>query len=600
MDYRKKIKIKLVVIALILSIFAPLLTFRAFAVSTTFDMSAPSTNVKRGDTVVVTVKTKNVSDVQGGFNGFSGTLGYDTSTLTRDKSESKITGWNLVYNAAKNTFLGNDPTGMDFKKTDLDVFTITFKVLDNAPLGETTVKLSKLAVSDSNYANVALGDSTIKLTIGEASKPTPPPEKSDNSNLGSLTTDQGAFKPGFDKNKTDYTIDLPEGSTEITIGGASEDGKAKVSGTGKHNLKEGSNEIVITVTAEDGTKKDYKVTVNVPKAGNPNPNPNPDPEPEPTPEPTPDPGKDDGIVYPENNNSGQGPINITVEGGSSSNNYIVDVQGLGGNLDKPFSKDTFHYTIHVGSEVTKLSPIIVLEDENASYEMIGGDNLQFGLNKVIVRVTAKDGSIKEYFFDVYRSDQVNNTLLSNLQVGGYAFNPGFREDVNYYTLTVGSDVSSLGVSASPKFGGSNVNIVGHDKIAYGVNYIKVSVTGNQTMNTYMVEVIRENEPAKLNLVPWIMTAILSMLVIVLLIVLYFNKKMRQVQYTNTPPVVYSSAPVVAPVSNQHLQNSGINDIINQPGVDGLTREYHFYRNVNENGQTVRKKFKVIEDIDEGV
>src|SRR5690554_1397007 len=149
--YQRKIRNKLLAIGIIVALIAPIFAYRVMALSTTFIMQPNQSIVKRGDTVTVVIGTQNLSEVSGGFNGYSGTLGYDSSVLSRSKSETMVSGWNFVYNPSANTFLGNDPTGMDFKKTDLNFFSITFEVLSNAPLGETTVSLSKLAISDASY-----------------------------------------------------------------------------------------------------------------------------------------------------------------------------------------------------------------------------------------------------------------------------------------------------------------------------------------------------------------------------------------------------------------------------------------------------------------
>ena len=207
---------------------------------------------------------------------------------------------------------------------------------------------------------------------------------------------------------------------------------------------------------------------------------------------------------------------------------------------------------------------MTLEDSNATYELIGPDKLKLGKNEVILRVTAPNGESRDYIFEVIRTDEVDNSLLSDLQVGGYAINPGFREDVNYYTLAVGSDVSSLGVSATPKYGGAQVNITGNNKLNYGANYIKISVSGEEKMNTYVVEVIRQHEDAKLNIVPWIISGLLAILLIVTIVVLIFMNKLKNLE-----------------IKNAYLQNN--------------SNDYYVYRNENHNGKIVKKKFRLIEE-----
>ncbi|WZU01196.1 cadherin-like beta sandwich domain-containing protein [Erysipelothrix sp. D19-032] len=66
----------------------------------------------------------------------------------------------------------------------------------------------------------------------------------------------------------------------------------------------------------------------------------------------------------------------------------------------------------------------------------------------------------------------------------------------YYTMSVENSVTSLVVTATPKFGNTSVNISGNQKLYPGVNYIKVHATGaDGVMSTYVVEVNREATPS---------------------------------------------------------------------------------------------------------
>ena len=643
------------------------------------------------------LKTESIDDVQGGFNGYSGTLNYDAAVLSRGSTATSVPGWNFVFNPAANTFLGSDPTGMDFKTIDLDVFEIQFQVLDDAPLGTTKVKLTKLVLSDSSYRNVNLSDAVIDLTIEDVGGVVEPP-KSSNSKLSELTINGQTLTPGFNPNTTDYTLTVGSNVGSIMIDGKAEDGNATiVSGKGNHSLETGLNTIQVLVKAEDGSTKTYTIKVTKeapvlpdpndntpppsggkpdpndttppPSGGKPDPNDNtpppsggkPDPndntpppsggKPDPndtTPPPSggkPDPndntpppsgGKPEpndttpppsgGTPNDQNiGNNPSGGLGNIVNSNESSNNFVINIQGMG-TLDKEFKKDVYHYHTVVGKQVTELDPLVVLEDLASKFELIGGKDLKLGLNKVTLRVTASNGSMVEYIFDVERSEVENNSLLSALTVGGYPINPGFREDVNYYSLTVPAEVETLGVTATPKFGGASVNVIGHDKLNYGVNFVKVAVTGGNFMNTYMVEVIRQSVPAKSNVLPWVLVGVSGGLIAILLITFYYNRKIDRMfdnrntrvperdYYVAQPPVreerpdpyYFATRPYYREdmyeqprPSSPPPQNNDLDSLLNQPDVQGLTKEYFFYKDVQENGQKVRKKFKIIESSEKG-
>ena len=75
-------------------------------------------------------------------------------------------------------------------------------------------------------------------------------EKSNNNYLSELIVDVENFN--FDKNITEYTLEVDNDIQIITISAKPEDEKAQVTGTGQKALKVGENKYTITVTAEDG------------------------------------------------------------------------------------------------------------------------------------------------------------------------------------------------------------------------------------------------------------------------------------------------------------------------------------------------------------
>ncbi len=79
-----------------------------------------------------------------------------------------------------------------------------------------------------------------------------------------------------------------------------------------------------------------------------------------------------------------------------SNNYLNDIQIEGYTLNPGFSKTQTTYFINVDSSVESLNIECVLDDENASYTVYGNDSLTSGTNKILINVTAENGSVKTY------------------------------------------------------------------------------------------------------------------------------------------------------------------------------------------------------------
>lgn len=78
----------------------------------------------------------------------------------------------------------------------------------------------------------------------------------------------------------------------------------------------------------------------------------------------------------------------------SSNNYIRSLEIKNQNIN--FDKDILDYSITVGNNVNSLDLTIILDDDTASYEVLGNENFKTGKNLVVIKVTAEDGSVREY------------------------------------------------------------------------------------------------------------------------------------------------------------------------------------------------------------
>ena len=84
-------------------------------------------------------------------------------------------------------------------------------------------------------------------------------KKSSNNNLKNLTLDIDHFS--FDKEKTDYKIEVDYDTAIIEIKAEAEDKKAIISGTGKKALEVGENKYKIIVTAQNGEEKEYSLSI---------------------------------------------------------------------------------------------------------------------------------------------------------------------------------------------------------------------------------------------------------------------------------------------------------------------------------------------------
>ena len=178
--------------------------------------------------------------------------------------------------------------------------------------------------------------------------------RSTNNYLKSLSVDSGNLSPGFNKNTTSYTVSTE--SSSIKINGTVEDSKSSILGLGTKNLNYGNNTFNIIVMAENGSKKTYTITVN------------------------------------------------RMDIRSSNNNLKVL------SLDKgviKFNKNTTNYNISVEDSVSFVKIVATLDDNKSSFVNGFGPrtvNLNYGNNKIEIKVQAENGSVKVYIINVNRKD----------------------------------------------------------------------------------------------------------------------------------------------------------------------------------------------------
>jgi hypothetical protein len=102
---------------------------------------------------------------------------------------------------------------------------------------------------NNNTGFIPTANVTVKQTTNDAT-------------LSSLTVSESTLTPAFSSSTFNYTVNVGNNITSITILATSNDPNATITGTGTKQLNIGANPFTITVTARDGiTKFEYKVTV---------------------------------------------------------------------------------------------------------------------------------------------------------------------------------------------------------------------------------------------------------------------------------------------------------------------------------------------------
>lgn len=211
----KKISISILISILIISIFTTV-----NAASASIALGASSDTVIKGKTFTVTV----AGAADNNITGLQAALEYDTSKL---EIQSKSAGENFTDASGNNSEIAILSSGSTVLKSGT-LYNITFKVLDNAEVGTTTitVKDATLALVDENSTQqdvtVATDDVTVTIkaddtTVGSTDTDKKDEETKNDDNTPSSNTNKSntTSKPSSN-NKKNTTTKLPQTGIENT------------------------------------------------------------------------------------------------------------------------------------------------------------------------------------------------------------------------------------------------------------------------------------------------------------------------------------------------------------------------------------------------
>ena len=174
---------------------------------------------------------------------------------------------------------------------------------------------------------------------------------------------------GFKSNTYEYSVEVPNDVTEVTVYAVPRDDKATATGAGKISLKEGENTAKVVVTAEDGkTTKEYTLTITRTPSEQPAENPT-----DTTGETTPT----------EDPNATETPDNTETE--DTFGLESLSIKNF--SISPKFSTDEYEYTVGVTEDLSSLEIEAKANKENATVEILGNENLQQGENTITILVT---------------------------------------------------------------------------------------------------------------------------------------------------------------------------------------------------------------------
>jgi len=168
-----------------------------------------------------------------------------------DSSYLKLTSSNAENNGTYFVSYGN---GTMKSKT----YTLKFRALKS---GSTNITIGSNDVYAYDTSQMSINKSNKKITIMTQQELEATYSK--DNYLKALSVEGYELDKTFDKETTEYTVNVPTGTTSVKINAIANDSKSSVSGAGEITVSEGLNTIPIVVTAQNGSEKTYNLIINV-------------------------------------------------------------------------------------------------------------------------------------------------------------------------------------------------------------------------------------------------------------------------------------------------------------------------------------------------
>ena len=370
-------KVKNKIIGMIFFIILIILCYNNKSNAASAKLTASSTNVVVGTPVTINVNIRGAAwsvNVSGAVTSsyVDNTEDAEDTNITKTLSFTPDKAGNFVVKLN-----GNVTGSADLSATIVsDSITINVKEKNKETNTNTTTTTTTTTPTSTTTTTTAPTPATTTTTNNKQSET----KKSSNANISSLWITPREYDfTGSKASVQTYNTKVPYEVEEITVGGSTQDSKAKfTAGIGKQKLKVGNNSVKVEVTAEDGSKKTY--TINVTREEK----------------------KEEEIKNTENQEenkientntiseeTNQTELISTVEDNKENkfkDSDLIKLEIKGYEISPKYSPDIYEYKINVNNTIDKLEVITEKKDDSINVEIVGNTNLKEGENIITVLV----------------------------------------------------------------------------------------------------------------------------------------------------------------------------------------------------------------------
>lgn len=333
----------------------------------------------------------------------------------------------------------------------------TFKYTVNVDSSVSSIQVNASPASGSSFVagagprtvNLNYGANTIKVKVqnsnGKATTYTitvnRPDSRSTVNTLSNLKTSDGVLSPAFASNVTNYSIDVPNSTSVITLDATLTDGNSSfVAGFGpsSYSLEPGPNKIYIKVSSQKGDVNVYNITVNR--------------------ETTPS----------------ECTTNTEELALLKQLDLEVDIPNIELDQIEDFDPKLFSYdeVIKLPSQVTSINVKPYVQTDGDTFTIEGTENLEIGESRTItITVTSKNcpNYSNVYTFRVERQPEVNITYNPELKSLTIADHDEFKFEPNVenYNLVLHKGEDKLSISYTKAQEETHCEEYGNENLQYG-------------------------------------------------------------------------------------------------------------------------------------